>query len=409
MIHADNVHWGRYFFTETCDNIETMKVDSKQIDIILNRGTEEIIEKDHLSKALAAGKKLRIKLGIDPTAPDIHLGHTVPLRKLRQFQEAGHQVVLIIGDFTGMIGDPSGRSEERKPLTEKEIKTNLKRYLEQADKVIDIKKVEVHYNSEWHKKNGLAAMLEMAKAVTFQQIIKRADFQKRIDAGSDISVIEMLYPLLQGYDSVKIKADVEIGGTDQKFNLLMGRRVQRHFGQPEQDIMTLPLIEGLDGVRKMSKSYGNYIGLDEKPEEMFGKLMSVPDPLINKYFELLTDIDAPKANPYQAKMLLAGTIIGMYHSPVLAGKAKESWIKTFSDKQVPNDIEIRSVSHATLSSGTMATLIVLGGKSNSEWRRLLEQGAIKVNGEVVKNPDEKRNDGDVIKIGKHEFKKIKSE
>ncbi|MEK7651493.1 MAG: tyrosine--tRNA ligase [Patescibacteria group bacterium] len=383
-----------------------MKANEKQIDIILNRGVEEIIEKDHLIELLSPGKKLRVKFGIDPTAPYIHLGHTVPLRKLRQFQEAGHQIVLIIGDFTGMIGDPSGRSEERKPLTEKDIKTNLKRYLEQAGKVLDIKKVEVHYNSEWHKKNGLAAMLEMAKAVTFQQIIKRADFQKRIDAGNDISVIEILYPLLQGYDSVKVKADVEIGGTDQKFNLLMGRRVQRHFSQPEQDIITVPLIEGTDGVKKMSKSYGNYIGVTENPNDMFGKIMSIPDPLINKYFELLTDIDAPKGNPYQSKMLLAETIVGMYHSPAIAKKAKENWIKTFSKKETPEDAKELKVKKEI---NLLNLLLASGVESKSEARRLIQQKAIKIDDVTKENTEEtlKLKGGEILKVGKHRFFKIK--
>ena len=382
-----------------------MKESDKQIEIILNRGVEEIIEKDHLIKLLSSGKKMRVKFGIDPTAPDIHLGHTVPLRKLRQFQEAGHQIVLIIGDFTGMIGDPSGRSEERKPITEKDIKNNLKKYLEQAGKVINTKKAEIRYNSEWHKKGGLVSMLEMAKAVTFQQIIKRADFQKRIDAGNDISVIEMLYPLLQGYDSVKIKADVEIGGTDQKFNLLMGRRVQRHFSQPEQDIITVPLIEGLDGVRKMSKSYGNYIGLNDKPDDMFGKLMSIPDALIEKYFELLTDIGAPKGNPYQSKMLLAETIVGMYHSPIIAVKAKENWIKTFSKKEAPedaNELKVKkdiSVSELVLASGV---------ESKSEARRLIAQKAVKIEDITKGNPNEilDLKGGEILKVGKHRFFKL---
>ena len=385
--------------------IESMKESDKQIEIILNRGVEEIIEKDHLIKLLSSGKKMRVKFGIDPTAPDIHLGHTVPLRKLRQFQEAGHQIVLIIGDFTGMIGDPSGRSEERKPITEKDIKNNLKKYLEQAGKVINTKKAEIRYNSEWHKKGGLVSMLEMAKAVTFQQIIKRADFQKRIDAGNDISVIEMLYPLLQGYDSVKIKADVEIGGTDQKFNLLMGRRVQRHFSQPEQDIITVPLIEGLDGVRKMSKSYGNYIGLNDKPDDMFGKLMSIPDALIEKYFELLTDIGAPKGNPYQSKMLLAETIVGMYHSPIIAVKAKENWIKTFSKKEAPedaNELKVKkdiSVSELVLASGV---------ESKSEARRLIAQKAVKIEDITKGNPNEilDLKGGEILKVGKHRFFKL---
>ena len=383
-----------------------MKTNTGQTDTILNRGVEEIIEKDHLIELLSSGKKLRVKFGIDPTAPDIHLGHTVPLRKLRQFQEAGHQIVLIIGDFTGMIGDPSGRSEERKPLTEKDIKTNLKRYLEQAGKVLDIKKVEVHYNSEWHKKNGLAAMLEMARAVSFQQVIKRADFQKRIDAEQDITLIEMLYPLLQGYDSVKIKADVEVGGTDQKFNLLMGRRVQRHFKQPEQDIITVPLIEGTDGVKKMSKSYGNYIGVTENPNDMFGKIMSIPDPLINKYFELLTDIDAPKGNPYRSKMLLAETIVGMYHSPAIAKKAKENWIKTFSKKETPEDAKELKVKKEI---NLLNLLLASGVESKSEARRLIQQKAIKIDDVTKENTEEtlKLKGGEILKVGKHRFFKIK--
>lgn len=383
-----------------------MKADAKKIDIILHRGVEEIIEKDHLEKTLNSGKKLRVKLGIDATAPDIHLGHTVPLRKLRQFQEAGHQIVLIIGDFTAMIGDPSGRSEERKPLAEKEVKINFKKYLEQAGKVIDIKKVEVHYNSEWHEKEGLASMLEMARAVTFQQVIKRADFQKRIDAGEDITLVEILYPLLQGYDSVKVKADVEVGGTDQKFNLLMGRRVQRHFKQPEQDIITVPLIEGTDGVRKMSKSYGNYVGLDDKPEEMFGKIMSVPDSLINKYFELLTDIDAPKeSNPYKSKMLLAETITGIYHSPARAKEAKEEFIRVFSKKERPeNTTELKVKKEISV----LELLIASGVESKSEARRLIGQKAAKINDVVKENPEEilKLKGGEILKVGKHRFFKI---
>ncbi len=376
---------------------------------VLSRGVEEIIDRDHLEKALRSGQKLRVKLGIDPTKPDIHLGHTVPLLKLREFQDLGHQAVLIIGDFTAQIGDPSGQTTERKPLTEKEIKTNLKHYLDQAGKVIDIKRTEVHYNSEWSKKEGLAAILEMARAATFQQVIKRADFQKRLDAGQDITFLEIMYPLLQGYDSFKIRADVELGGTDQKFNLLMGRRIQRHFGQEEQDIMTVPLIEGTDGIRKMSKSYDNYIGLTEKPEEMFGKLMSIPDSLIEKYFTNFTEVPPPGGSPYKAKMLLAETITGMYHSEKEALKAKENWINTFSKKETPDEIEVKEVPKSALSSGTTAMLVALGGRSNSEWRRLLEQGAIKVNGEVVKDPNEPRKDGDIIKIGKKEFVKIKAE
>ena len=382
------------------DNKEELK------NKIFTRGTEEIIDGVHLKLALNSGKKLRVKLGIDPTKPDIHLGHTVPLLKLREFQDLGHQAVLIIGDFTAQVGDPSGRSTERKPLTEKEIKVNLKHYLDQAGKVINIKKTEVHYNSEWFRKEGLPAILEMARAATFQQVIKRADFQKRIDAGQDITFLEIMYPLLQGYDSFKIKADVEIGGTDQKFNLLMGRRIQRHFGQEEQDIITVPLIEGLDGVRKMSKSYDNYIGLNEKPEDMFGKLMSVPDALTDRYFTNFTEVPPPGGNPYEAKMLLAETITRMYHSEKEAARAKENWINTFSKKEIPDDIRELRIENRELRM--LEVLIAAGVPSKSEARRLIEQGAIKVNGEVVKNPNETRKDGDIVKIGKKEFVKIKA-
>jgi len=241
---------------------------------ILTRGVEEIIVKSHLEGLLRSGKKLRVKLGIDPTKSDIHLGHTVILRKLKQFQDAGHKIILIIGDFTAQIGDPSGQSAERQPLTEKEVKYNLKNYIRMAGNVINVKKAEVRYNGEWHKQ-GLKNFLAMTKAVSISQVMKREDFQKRLNAGGDVTVLESLYAILQGYDSVVIKADVELGGTDQKLNLLMGRRLQRHFGLPEQDIMILPLIEGTDGVRKMSKSYGNTIPLFATRGEIEDAVMSI--------------------------------------------------------------------------------------------------------------------------------------
>jgi tyrosyl-tRNA synthetase len=372
-----------------------------KIKTILERGVEEIIDRDHLLAVLESGKKLRVKLGIDPTAPDIHLGHTVPLRKLRHFQAAGHQIVLIIGDFTATIGDPSGRSEERKPLTDEDVKKNMKKYLDQAAKVIDIKKTEVRYNSEWHRHEGLASMLELARAATFQQVVRRADFQKRIEEGRDISLMEMLYPLLQGYDSVKIKADVEIGGTDQKFNLLMGRRVQRHFGQAEQDVMMLPLIEGLDGVKKMSKSYGNYIAVDEKPNEMFGKVMAVPDPLLKKYFECLTEKTfKPEDNPYGAKIMLAYEIVKMCHSKEAAEAAHENFIRTFSKKELPDNVE--TVKATTILEAVRAS----GVPSNSEVMRLLKQNAVEKNEKTVTDPKELVKKGDVIRVGKKKFVKI---
>ncbi|MEK7451422.1 MAG: tyrosine--tRNA ligase, partial [Patescibacteria group bacterium] len=236
-------------------------IDLKKIDEVLTRGVEEIIEKESLVKKLKSGEQLRIKFGIDPTAPDIHLGHSVPLKKLKQFQELGHKIVLIIGDFTATIGDPSGRSETRKPLGKKEVADNFKKYLIQAGKIINIAKTEIHYNSEWFLKEGVVRLLELSRAGSIQQVLRRADFKKRIDEGNDISLLEVLYPFFQGYDSIKIKADVEIGGIDQKFNLLMGRRTQRFYKMPEQDVILVPLLEGVDGVKKMSKSYGNYIAV----------------------------------------------------------------------------------------------------------------------------------------------------
>ncbi|MEK7559735.1 MAG: tyrosine--tRNA ligase, partial [Patescibacteria group bacterium] len=245
-----------------------MKATKEIIEKILERGVEEVIEKSHLEAALKSGKKLIVKFGIDPTSPDLHLGHMVPLRKLRQFQEAGHKIVLIIGDFTATIGDPSGRSEERKPITSTEVKKNLKKYLLLANKVINIKKCKISFNSSWFEKTGIEKIIKLSRASSLQQILRRADFQERMNAGNDISMLELWYPLFQGYDSVRIKADVEIGGTDQKFNLLMGRRVQRYFGISEQDILTVSLIEGTDGTKKMSKSARNYIALDAKPNDM---------------------------------------------------------------------------------------------------------------------------------------------
>lgn len=383
-----------------------MKQNGKIIKLI-SRGVEEVIVKEHIANALNSGKKLRVKLGIDPTAPDIHLGHSVVLRKLREFQDLGHKIVLIIGDFTARIGDPSGKNEMRKPLTESEIKKNMKGYLTQASKIIDIKKTEIHYNSEWHENGGLEHMLSIAQSATVQQILKRDDFKKRIAMDSEISVLEMLYPILQGYDSVAIKADVEIGGTDQKFNLLMGRKVQRHFDMPEQDIVTLPLLEGTDGIKKMSKSLENYISLTENPKDMFGEVMAIPDTLIKKYFELLTDIDPPKnLGPYESKMILAETIVGIYHSPVVAKQEREKFVKIFSKKETPENLpELQIVSHQL----PITDLLVKAGiSSKNEARRLITQNAVEINGTTRNNPNKiiSLNGGDVIKIGKKKFFRI---
>ncbi len=383
------------------------KLDEQKIMSVLTRGVEDVIVREHLESALRSGKKLRVKFGIDPTSPDIHLGHTVVLRKLRQFQDLGHKIVLIIGDFTARIGDPSGRTETRKTLTVQEVKQNEKTYLKQASKIIDVKKTEVHHNSEWHEKKGLSALLMLAQTATVQQVLKRDDFEKRLGAGTDIALLELLYPLLQGYDSVAIRADVELGGTDQTFNMLMGRRVQRAFNMSEQDVLTVPIIEGLDGVKKMSKSIGNYVGLTEAPEIMFGKIMSIPDSLVPKYFTLLTFLDAPENfGPYESKMLLAETITALYHGEKKALEAREEFVRVFSKKQTPQEMPL--LHHR----GQLITLLDLvcsateGSKSDA--RRLIDQRAVEIN-EVLKTDVTELlslKGGEVLKIGKKRFWKI---
>ncbi len=366
---------------------------------ILSRGVAEAIVKEHLERELHSGRKLRVKFGIDPTAPDLHLGHTVPLRKLRQFQDAGHQVVLIIGDFTATIGDPSGKMEARKPLTEKEVKQNLKSYLKQAGKVLNMRKVEVKYNAKWYKKNP-SLLLDLMRRESVQRVLERDDFQKRMQEGREITVLEEIYPLLQGYDSVAVKADVEIGGTDQKFNLLMGRKLQRSFNVPEQDVITLPLLEGTDGVKKMSKSTGNYISLDELPSDMFGKIMAVPDTLINKYYELLTDEERKINDPREAKLELGRIIVSMYHGAKAGHKAQDEFIRVFSQGKAPSEISVKKVSHWTI-----VDLLVEAeaAASKSEARRLVEQGGVSVNDQKITDVSTAVSPGAVIKAGKHTF------
>lgn len=392
--------------------------DENKIKELLSRGMEEVIVKESLEKKLKSGKQLRVKFGIDPTAPDIHLGHTVALRKLKQFQDLGHKIVLIIGDFTAMIGDPSGRSETRKPLTKKEVKNNLKNYLTGAGKIINIKKAEVNYNSKWFGKN-VEPILELSRAGSIQQVLHRADFQKRISEGRDITLLEALYPLFQGYDSVKVKSNVEIGGTDQKFNLLMGRQIQRHFDLEEQDIITLPLLEGTDGVRKMSKSYGNYIGVAENPNDMLGKIMSLPDYLIGKYFILCTDIadeklikmdqdmKSGKLNPRDAKLNLAFEIVKIYHGEKKAQKAKDEFINIFSKKELPTDIEEFKLKNNIVN---IIELLCESGLASSrgEAKRLAEQGGVRINNEVEKNWVIRREfkGGEILQVGKRKFLKI---
>lgn len=382
------------------------KTDEKTIEKILGLGVEEVIVKEHLEAALRSGKKMRVKFGIDPTAPDLHLGHAVPLRKLRQFQDLGHKAVLIIGDFTAMIGDPSGRVGARPPLTKEQVKANMKKYLRQAGKIIDIKNAEIHYNSKWFGKN-LQTIIAVSRAGTIQQVLHRQDFKKRLGEGGDVTLLEVLYPLLQGYDSVMVKADAEIGGTDQKFNLLMGRQIQRHFGMAEQDILTVPLLEGTDGVRKMSKSYDNYIALDAAPLEMFGKIMSVPDRLIDKYYSLLTDTERKNADPRDAKFELAKIIVEAYHGPKTAELAQTEFVRIFREHEAPSETPTFKLPATPLSVLDLLVRLKLT-VSKSQAKQLVEQGAVEVNGRPCKDWRAKitPKNGMLIKVGKRRFAKI---
>lgn len=385
------------------------------IQDILTRGVLEVVDRVALEKLLASGKKMRVKLGVDPTAPDLHLGHAVIMRKLRAFQKLGHKVVFIIGDFTGQIGDPSGKSKTRPTLTEAEVKKNEKSYLKQAGLILDLKKAEVHHNSEWYKKGGLKTLLQLTASASIQQVMKREDFKQRLATGGDVTILETLYPLLQGYDSVAIKADIELGGQDQLLNLLMGRRVQRHFGMPEQQILTTGLLEGLDGVHKMSKSLGNYVGLTDKPEDMFGKLMSLPDVLMPRYFEMCTDIPtvefetlAKELSPRDLKARLAREIVTLYHGAKAAKAAEEKFDKLFSKKDWSSDVPELKLKIGSL---TAVELVLAAGlaKSKSEAWRLVEQGGLKI-GETTKSDPRERLSfagGESVKIGKKSFFRIK--
>lgn len=393
-------------------------IDERKIKDILERGVDEVIELEHLKTRLLKGDRLRVKLGIDPTAKDLHLGHTVVLRKLKQFQDMGHKAVFIIGDFTATIGDPSGRDALRPSLTREQIKENMKNYLAEAGKVIDIKKAEIRYNSEWYKNKGNDFLMDLASKFTVARLLERDDFQKRLKEERDISLLEILYPILQGYDSFEVKADVELGGTDQKFNLLMGRKVQKRYGQAEQDIITVPLIEGLDGVKKMSKSLSNYVGLSDKALDMFGKVMSLPDDLMVKYFTLLTDVSQEdvellkkdrlnlslaKTSPKEWKERLALELVWMYHGEKEAGKAKDEWEKVFSNKEMPSEIEeVPGDGMKLVDFITEHSLAV----SSSEAKRLLDQGAVSVNDEIFKEWGHVLKAGDIIRVGPRKFLRV---
>jgi len=384
------------------------------------RGTEEIIPESELATRLAAGRPLRVKAGFDPTAPDLHLGHTVLINKMRHFQDLGHEAIFLIGDFTGMIGDPSGKSVTRPPLTREEIEANAATYKDQIFKILDPDKTTVEFNSSWMAALGAAGLISLASRYTVARMLERDDFSKRYRTNQPIAIHELLYPLAQGYDSVALKADVELGGTDQKFNLLVGRELQKQYGQTQQVVVTVPLLEGLDGVNKMSKSLNNYVGIDEPPNEMFGKLMSISDELMWRYFDLLSfrstrEIEELKKrmaegmNPRDVKFMLAGEIVERFHSARAAAQANEEFISRFRKGAMPEDIpelEIDAVD-GTLPLANLLKDAGLTG-STSEAHRMVKQGAVKIDGAPVADSRVEIAAGSshIYQVGKRRFARV---
>lgn len=392
----------------------------QQIISELSRGTDEVLPEQALLEKLKIGKPLRIKTGFDPTAPDLHLGHTVLLNKMRQFQEFGNQVIFLIGDFTGLIGDPSGASATRPPLTREQVIANAETYKDQVFKILDADKTEIRFNSEWMNPLGAAGMITLAARHTVARMLERDDFKKRFANNQPIAIHEFLYPLAQGYDSVALKADVELGGTDQKFNLLVGRELQKQYGQAQQVVMTLPLLEGLDGVKKMSKTAGNYVALEDAAAEMFGKIMSISDPLMWRYFELLsfksneeiTDLKKQVAqglNPQQAKFSLAEEIVARFHSNTAAGRAKQGFIEQFSKGGMPQDMPTVELS-AGANGLPIANLLKQANlvQSTSDAYRMIKQGAVRVDGEKISDRGLVCEAGahHIYQVGKRKFAKV---
>ncbi len=399
-----------------------MVKDFQEQKDIIKRGIEELLpEKEFdslLKKSIYEGKPLRVKQGFDPTAPDIHLGHTVCLRKLKQFQELGHIVVLIIGDYTGMVGDPSDRNETRPRLTHKEVMANAKTYEEQFFKVLDREKTEIHYNGEWFKDLEFSEIMNLASKFTVARMLERDDFNDRYKSEKPISIHEFFYPLMQGYDSVAIKADVEIGATEQKFNLLIARKIQEEYNVKPQCVLTMPVLPGTDGKMRMSKSTGNYIGIDESPKEIYGKTMSIPDELVYLYFELVTDssldeleaikkvINSPDTNPMELKKRLAGELVTLYHSKIAAEKAELEFTNIFARGDLPADIPVVKAVEGELIVDIMAANNITSSKG--EARRLINQGGVRIDGEKISEIDYKIGSGSefILKAGKRRFLKI---
>ncbi|MBI5913412.1 tyrosine--tRNA ligase [Candidatus Azambacteria bacterium] len=388
--------------------------DEQKIKEILERGVEDVIVKEHLEAALRSGKKLRVKFGIDPTGPKIHLGRAIPLRKLRAFQELGHTIVLIIGDFTATIGDPSDKLSKRPMLTEQQIGENMRTYEQQLGKILDIKHVEIRYNSEWLGKLTFREGAQLADSFSLQQMAARRNFKERIDKGEEVSMREMLYPLMQGYDSVAVHADVEVGGFDQLFNIKAGRVIQKQYGQPEQDVLTTQMLEGTDG-RKMSTSWGNVITIVDEPSDMFGKIMAIKDELILKYFWLCTDVSQDEldayekriekgANPRDIKMELGKMIVTLYHSEKEATEAAREFEKVFSKKELPSEME----EFVVASPMALKEVLVKSGAvaSVSAAKQLIEGGGVKVGNDVQSDWNAEIKGGEIIQAGKRKFFKV---
>ncbi|OGL88588.1 tyrosine--tRNA ligase [Candidatus Uhrbacteria bacterium RIFCSPLOWO2_02_FULL_49_11] len=386
---------------------------------LLDRGTVDVIDRNHIVERLSRGEKLRVKLGIDPSGTDLHLGHAVVVRKLRQFQLRGHTVVLIIGDWTARIGDPSGRKETRPQLTPQEVKANAEKYLSQLSLILDLHKIEVRWQSEWYDTFTLQTIIELAAKFTVQQLLQRDDFKERMKAGVDVRYHEPLYCLLQGYDSVAVKADLELGGNDQLFNLLKGREVQAWYQQPMQDVLTMPLLIGLDGVQKMGKSLNNYIALADAPRDMYGKIMSLPDELIIHYFTLTTDLPLfeihaieeqlkkGKANPRDLKSRLAREVIALYHGLARAQEAEAEFVRVFRDHELPEDMAEVALTMATWRPDELLVALYLVS-SKAEAQRVIGQKGMRCAGVIIKDWKQAVTvkDGDVVQVGKRRYAKV---